>query len=1458
MPTMKMCQALFSKLCPALLLITQLSAFDAFALSDNISLSVTNPWTKLPVTLNLQRYSLRATNYQVRIYSDVSTFTLLPANQIPEVTTYRGRIAGDPGAFVAGAFKPNGSFYYNVSYGCRWQDEVDRADPYDGTNRLSWSATVATTNIPSLGYTYTYQTNMPVGITWSTNNYPAPAVPSFGGPPYLNNLQQVPLQRVRLLLDSDLATLNASPANDGAGGDINAMILMQESRINDLDYEQARDLGLCYSIAALCVRTNTQSPFNSSGFGKLSDMNSFWSSDPGFHTTWDMAHGTVNVGGGGVAFAPGDISVMDPSWWGGAVGHEIGHNWRQSHYAGSWDYTGDNFLHVTMSGSGLGHCIADVGQAQDLRRNSWKGNLEWVRYNYPVAPWAGMDLATTKTNLAVTINVLLNDRVATSNTLSIVSFETNTPAGGTVTHLGNGQLRYTPAPNFSEPTGLKSLTGVKVLVTNEVVPLLAQWNFEETTGSVATNSTGNGGAVTLGGSADFASGPAAGIGGTRGLHLDGNGYLRFKGTWLEPLNTSMTFSFWIKPDAAPAGDQMLLMKSSLNGNASSGYRIGMNATSFYCSGNTLGALKPFNVTAPGSPQPGNWYHVVVEFDRTSNLARLWVNGVESTSTSSTRTIAAGEFIAGENWPVFGAVNSSSGWGNYFQGTLDDLRVYTKALTQAEINAIYQSAGSLPAGGPIPADGERDVALTPLLKWTPGRATYQHDVFLGTNLAAVTAATTNSPEYVARRSVANYAPGTLLPNTTYYWRVDEIVGGTNVATGSVWNFVTAPDTIHGGLKLQYTLDARDTLGNITYDRGGPPFQDGTLNNTPAPTSGQAAEALQFDGTTSQYVQVPALNLATDTITMLAWVRRDGVANLSDWSGVLFHRGSSASGLNVSTANRLGYHWNNAPNTYNFNSGLTLPADQWVLTALVVETNRAVLYLGATNGTLTAATNNVTHAAYSFDGGGLRLASDSAGGTRYLRGSLDEVGIWNRALSRAEIGVILTNGMTGGGLDGPPPAPQPGTYTWTGNSDSSWANAGNWSSGVIPTALNTAIFDESSAKNMNTDLGQPLSIAGALITGKNRALGIASTAGNALTVGSGGIQLSNSFTALTLAAPVSLSTSQTWGVSEFATLNINSNISGAANSLTLGAEGNTTLNGVFSGSGSLIKRGDGTATITVGPQTFTGGITVSNGTLKAFGGQWAQSFFANVSPRTISVHSNATFETTTHSLGGLGAAFYQPIITLNDGATWQLNAEQYLSGGNLVLKGATISILANDLRIQGSTVLVNSSALPTTVSGAGSITLHGDTTFNVANGPLPTDAIIDVPIGNSGNRSLTKSGTGTLALTESSTFFGPTTVTAGTLALRNGDNRLPPAMSVSISSGAILDLSSNNQTIASLHADIQRGDQWFAHRCTSGWRNAQSRRLNEIGFRQVDPLAESNVQRRYASYVWPARTQRQRRI
>ena len=60
------------------------------ALTDHLTVVTTNPHTGAPATLELDRYSLRAPNWEARIYSSPTTYTVLPANQVPEVTTYRG------------------------------------------------------------------------------------------------------------------------------------------------------------------------------------------------------------------------------------------------------------------------------------------------------------------------------------------------------------------------------------------------------------------------------------------------------------------------------------------------------------------------------------------------------------------------------------------------------------------------------------------------------------------------------------------------------------------------------------------------------------------------------------------------------------------------------------------------------------------------------------------------------------------------------------------------------------------------------------------------------------------------------------------------------------------------------------------------------------------------------------------------------------------------------------------------------------------------------------------------------------------------------------------------------------------------------------------------------------------------------------------------------------------------
>ncbi len=99
-----------------------------------------------------------------------------------------------------------------------------------------------------------------------------------------------------------------------------------------------------------------------------------------------------------------------------------------------------------------------------------------------------------------------------------------------------------------------------------------------------------------------------------------------------------------------------------------------------------------------------------------------------------------------------------------------------------------------AFGANPANGAVDVKQTPTLKWKPGIHAESHEVYFGSDEAAVAGATKASPEYKGSQALGeeSFEPGTLAWDSTFYWRVDEVATGdpNSPWVGSVWNFTTA--------------------------------------------------------------------------------------------------------------------------------------------------------------------------------------------------------------------------------------------------------------------------------------------------------------------------------------------------------------------------------------------------------------------------------------------------------------------------------------------------------------------------------------------------------------------------------------------------------------------------------------------------------------------------------------------
>jgi len=137
-----------------------------------------------------------------------------------------------------------------------------------------------------------------------------------------------------------------------------------------------------------------------------------------------------------------------------------------------------------------------------------------------------------------------------------------------------------------------------------------------------------------------------------------------------------------------------------------------------------------------------------------------------------------------------------------------------------VTAVFDK-GSAKASEPDPADKTVNVSM-PLLQWTPGVATSAHDVYFGTN------PTPGQAEHAGRLPLSQVAfvPSSLFaPDTTYYWRVDEIgIDGKTVYTGDVWSFTSAPATAYApepwdnrkGVSVDADLAWLPGAGAISHD------------------------------------------------------------------------------------------------------------------------------------------------------------------------------------------------------------------------------------------------------------------------------------------------------------------------------------------------------------------------------------------------------------------------------------------------------------------------------------------------------------------------------------------------------------------------------------------------------------------------------------------------------------------
>jgi hypothetical protein len=157
-----------------------------------------------------------------------------------------------------------------------------------------------------------------------------------------------------------------------------------------------------------------------------------------------------------------------------------------------------------------------------------------------------------------------------------------------------------------------------------------------------------------------------------------------------------------------------------------------------------------------------------------------------------------------------------------------------------------TALALTASKPSPADSAQCVLIDADLSWTAGLAAASHDVYFGTDEAAVANATTDSPEFMGNQTETVYQLDGLENDMTYYWRVDEIKSdGATKYTGHLWSFRTIEyiSVLDPHLVGWWTLDG--SCDGLVVDSSGY-NNHGVLGGNPQQIPGFDGEALQFDG------------------------------------------------------------------------------------------------------------------------------------------------------------------------------------------------------------------------------------------------------------------------------------------------------------------------------------------------------------------------------------------------------------------------------------------------------------------------------------------------------------------------------------------------------------------------------------------------------------------------------------
>ena len=256
--------------------------------------------------------------------------------------------------------------------------------------------------------------------------------------------------------------------------------------------------------------------------------------------------------------------------------------------------------------------------------------------------------------------------------------------------------------------------------------LIAQWKFNEDTGTVATDSSGfarnatftfgsvGGRILESSGNGHVGNGSAMNFDGTMGTTsladgttaTIGGGALNLLGT------TDFTITAWVKPGTTmgTVSGYILGCSSATSGAGGTGLGINAGKIALSCVNNYDILTSSAVLTCDGN----TWAHIAITYNASSSTVKFYKDGdavPNAAITSSSHPVSAEGVLSDLAKNKLARATDRMGLlksNKWYQGALDELRIYNSTLSQEQIAEVKNSIDPPP---PPPANANTNVSCT---------------------------------------------------------------------------------------------------------------------------------------------------------------------------------------------------------------------------------------------------------------------------------------------------------------------------------------------------------------------------------------------------------------------------------------------------------------------------------------------------------------------------------------------------------------------------------------------------------------------------------------------------------------------------------------------------------------------------------------------------------------------------